>query len=346
MLSHSTRRAFLAAGTLLLSLPALPLGALAEDAPKLETTTIRYQSSTGADISPLELADALGYLKPITLERVGDVQGGPANLQAAATGQTDIASAFNGAVLNIVAAGAPLVAVVSWRGTNELTSPGLYALDNGQINNARDLIGKKVGVNTLGANQEAVTDLYLAKNGLTQDEIKQVTFVPLPTPNVEQTLRNGQISAASLGFTFRDAALARGGIKALARNVDLLGTYNDNTGVLRADFIAKNPNTTKHLVAGLAKAIAWSQEREKANKRGDVVEVYTKYLESKGRGNQTAPLKYWQSLGIETEGGWIKKQDFAMWVEWLNSRGEVDANSLNLAKVYTNDFNPYWKGQD
>ncbi len=110
MLSHPTRRAFLAAGTLLLSLPAFPVDALAEDAPKLETTIIRYQSSTGADISPLELADALGYLKPITLERVGDVQGGPANLQAAATGQTDIASAFNGAVLNIVAAGAR-----SWR---------------------------------------------------------------------------------------------------------------------------------------------------------------------------------------------------------------------------------------
>lgn len=320
--------------------------AIAEEAPKLEVSSIRYQSSTGADISPLELADALGYLSPLKLERVGDVQGGPAALQATATGQTDIASAFNGAVLNIAAAGAPLTAVVSWRGTNELTSPGLYALDNGEINNARDLIGKKVGVNTLGANQEAVTDIYLAKGGLSQDEIKQVTFVPLPTPNVEQALRNKQISAASLGFTFRDAALERGGIKALSRNVDLIGTYNDNTGVLRKDFIAKNPNATRHLVEGIAKAIAWTQEREKEGRRADAIDIYTKYLESQGRGGQTAPLKYWQSLGIATEGGWIKKQDFEMWVSWLDSRGEVDAKSLDLAQLYTNEFNPYWKGTE
>ncbi|WGD32263.1 ABC transporter substrate-binding protein [Ancylobacter sp. WKF20] len=330
----------------LISVSCLTSDASSQNAPKLETTVIRYQSSTGSDISPLELADALGYLAPITLERVGDVQGGPANLQSTATGQTDIASAFNGAVLNIVAAGAPLTAVVSWRGTNELTSPGLYALDNGQINNARDLIGKKIGVNTLGANQEAVSSIYLARGGLSQEEIKQVTFVPLPTPNVEQTLRNGQISAASLGFTFRDAALARGGIKALARNVDLLGSYNDNTGVLRNDFIAKNPNTTKHLVAAIARAIAWSQQKEKEDKRAEVVEVYSKYLESKGRANQLAPLKYWQSLGIETEGGWIKRQDFAMWIDWLNSRGEVDGSKLDLSKIYSNAFNPYWKGAE
>ncbi|WP_453602455.1 ABC transporter substrate-binding protein, partial [Streptomyces sp. NPDC055722] len=201
-------------------------------------------------------------------------------------------------------------------------------------------------VNTLGANQEAVTDIYLAKGGLTQDEIKQVTFVPLPTPNVEQALRNKQISAASLGFTFRDAALERGGIKALSRNVDLIGTYNDNTGVLRKDFIAKNPNATRHLVEAIAKAIAWTQEREKAGKRDEVISVYTKYLESHGRGGQAAPLKYWQSLGIATEGGWIKKEDFEMWVAWLDSRGEVDAKSLDLAQIYTNQFNPYWKGTE
>ncbi|MEP7456157.1 ABC transporter substrate-binding protein [Phyllobacterium sp. SB3] len=313
---------------------------LAENQIGLEVESIRYQSSTGSDISPLELADALGYLKPLKLERVGDVQGGPAALQATATGQSDIAAAFNGAVLNIVAAGAPLTAVVSWRGTNELTTPGLYALDNGEINSARDLIGKKIGVNTLGANQEAVADIYLAKGGLTQDEIKQVTFVPLPTPNVEQSLRNKQISAASLGFTFRDAALARGGIKALTRNVDLIGVYSDNTGVMRNDFVAKNPNATRHLVAGIAKAIAWTQEREK-NRREEVIDVYTKYLEREGRGGQAAPLKYWQSLGIATEGGWIKKSDFEMWVAWLDSRGEVDAKSIDLSKIYTNQFNPY-----
>jgi ABC-type nitrate/sulfonate/bicarbonate transport system substrate-binding protein len=324
----------------------LASGMAAADEPKLEVSTLRYQSSSGADISPLELADALGYLKPLTLNRLGDVQGGPAALQATATGQTDISSAFNGAVLNIIAAGAPLTAVVGWRGTNVETSPGLFVLDNGKVNSARDLIGSKVGVNTLGANQEAVADIYLAKNGLSRDEIKKVTFVPLPTPNVEQALRNNQIGAGSLGLTFRSAAEARGGVKPLFLNVDLIGTYTDNTGVLRNDFIKKNPNATRHLVTAIARAIAWAQERENDQHRDEVIALMTKYLENTGRPYLADQLKLWRSLGIATNGGWIKKDDFNMWVDWLDSRGEIDARSFKLETAYTNAFNPYWPGQE
>jgi ABC-type nitrate/sulfonate/bicarbonate transport system substrate-binding protein len=313
----------------------------------LEVTTIRYLSSAGADVSPLELADALGYLVPLTLDRRGDVQGGPAALQAAATGQTDIAAAFNGAVLNVIAAGAPLTAVIAWRGTNNETSPGVYVLDDSPIRQPRDLIGQKVGVNTLGANQEAVTDIYLAKNGVSQDEIGQVMFVPLPPPNLEQALRNREIGAANLGFTLRDVALAHGGIRPLFRNVDMIGVYNDNSGVLRSDFIRKNPNTTRHLVAALAKAIAWAQERETDDRRHEVIDVCRKYLEARGRGSETGPLSHWRSLGIATQGGWIKHEDFTMWVDWLDSRGEIDAKALDVSSIYTNVFNPYSAaGQD
>lgn len=333
---------------------AVTLGALATTArdarateapPELEIEVIRYLSSSGSDVNPLEIADALGYLAPLRLERLGDVQGGPANLQALATGQVDIASAFNGAVLNIVGAGAPLTAVVSWRGTNEVTSPGIYALEDGDISEARDLIGKGIGVNTLGANQEAVSNIFLAKGGLSREEIRQVAFIPLPTANLEQALRNGQVAAVSLGFTFRDAALARGGIKALARNVDLLGVYNDNTGVLRTAFIEENPNTTRHLVGAIARAIAWIQERETEERQPEVVEFYRAWLTENGRGDHTAPLDYWLSLGIGTEGGWIREREFTMWIDWLDARGEIDASALDISKVYTNEFNPFWNGQ-
>jgi ABC-type nitrate/sulfonate/bicarbonate transport system substrate-binding protein len=346
-MSISTKRLHRLAGAaaaILLAATAAP----AAEAPAptdLEVSTIRYLSSSGSDVNPVELADALGYLAPLKLERLGDSQGGPASLQALATGQTDIASAFNGAIINIVAAGAPLTSVVSWRGTNEQTSPGLYVLQNSGIKSARDLIGKSIGVNTLGANQEAVSNIFLSKGGLSREEIKQVTYVPLPTPNLEQALRNGQVAAVSLGFSFRDAALARGGIEPLVRNVDLLGTYSDNTGVLSNAFIEKNPKTTRHLVAGIAKAIAWAQAREKESKREEVIDLYRQYLTDTGRGDGLAPLDYWQSLGIATDGGWIRHEEFAMWIDWLDSRGEVDAKSLDLKKFYTNAFNPFWDGQ-
>ena len=82
-------------------------------------TTIRYQSYAGA-VDPLQLADALGYLDGLKLEKVGDTTGGPMSLQALASRQTDIgASAFFGAITQLVATGVPIKAVVPSYGTRE-----------------------------------------------------------------------------------------------------------------------------------------------------------------------------------------------------------------------------------
>src|ERR1700743_1874078 len=71
-----------------------------------ETTTIRYQAAAGT-ISPLEIADALGYLGDLQIKSVGDVTGGPESIQAVATGQADISSiAFDGSIVKAIAAGA------------------------------------------------------------------------------------------------------------------------------------------------------------------------------------------------------------------------------------------------
>ena len=82
------------------------------------TTTIRYQSSQGS-VDVLQFADALGYLKGIKLKKVGDVTGGPQSLQALASNQIDIgASAFFGAIAQLVATGVPIEAVVATSGSN------------------------------------------------------------------------------------------------------------------------------------------------------------------------------------------------------------------------------------
>ena len=50
----------------------------------------------------------------------------------------------------------------------------------------RTLIGKKVGMNTMGAHAEIVLREYLKQNGLTDEEIEQVTMVVIPPVNAEQ----------------------------------------------------------------------------------------------------------------------------------------------------------------
>src|SRR6478609_4837368 len=113
-----------------------------------ETLELRYQGFAGIVTYP-ELAEDLGFLAPIKLNYVGNTISGPQDIQSVVTGDTDYGGAFNGAVIKLLAAKAPIKAVVGYYGTDENTFAGYYVLADSPIKTARDLIGKKVAVNTL-----------------------------------------------------------------------------------------------------------------------------------------------------------------------------------------------------
>src|SRR5690242_5290507 len=138
-----------------------------------ETLELRYQGSVGAVTFP-ELAEELGYLSPLKLAWIGNTISGPQDIQAAATGQTDFGGAFNGAIVKLAAAKAPIKAVIGYYGSDKDSYVGYFVADGSPIKGPRDLIGKKIGVNTLGAHLEAVVKEYLKRGGLTPEEIKQV----------------------------------------------------------------------------------------------------------------------------------------------------------------------------
>jgi len=198
--------------------------------------TIRYQGYQGSVNLP-ELAKALGYLDDVKLKYVGTVQGGPQSIAALVSNQVDYGAAFNGAIAQIASTGAPIKSVISYYGSNGPVNSSLLVKDDGGVKSARDLIGKKVAVNTLGANAEAVLDTYLAKGGLSQDEIKKVTLVPLPGINEEAALREGKVEAAYLFGALKDSALSRPGLRTLVTDTDLVGPYNGGSIVMRDQFI-------------------------------------------------------------------------------------------------------------
>ena len=199
-------------------------------------TVVRYQSYAGA-VDPLQLADALGELEGIELERLGDVTGGPQSLQAVASNQTDIsANAVYGAIAQLVASGAPIKAVVPSYGSNEVSNQKLAVLEESDITEAEDFIGKKIAVNTLGANAEALLDTWFEKEGLTSEEIKKVTLVPLPPLNTAQALKAGQVDAASIGIGQLKAANEAVPLKTIVKDTDVVGEYNGGGFTLRDDF--------------------------------------------------------------------------------------------------------------
>jgi ABC-type nitrate/sulfonate/bicarbonate transport system substrate-binding protein len=300
--------------------------------------TIRYQSSAGA-LSLLELADHLGYLKPLRIKAVGTTISGPQDIQSAATNQTDIGSAFNGAVVKLIQAGAPIKAVISSYGEDAKTFNGYYVKADSPIRSARDLIGKKVGMNTLGAHYEAVLQTWLKKNGLSDAEVKQVQEVVLPPVNTEQAIRAGQIDAGTLGDVLQDKALARGGLRRLFSDYDLFGTFTAGTYVLRKKFIEDNPKSARTLVSGLAKAIDWLQ----THPREEVVKTAIAIAQERGRPDDVPTLKYWKSPGIGQKGGVIDPKDIQRWISWLEDQKQIPKGSVNVADTYTNDLNSYAK---
>src|SRR4051812_7229943 len=175
------------AGAVLAAAALAGCGSSSGSAGGKEVTELRYQGSVGTVTLP-ELAENLGYLGNVKLKWIGNTISGPQDIQAATTGDTDFGGAFNGAIVKLAAAKAPIKAVIGYYGSNEQTFNGFYVLNESPIRTARDLIGKKIGMNTLGAHHEAVLKTYLTRNGLTDAEIKEVEPVVVPPVNIEQSL--------------------------------------------------------------------------------------------------------------------------------------------------------------
>lgn len=301
-----------------------------------ETLELRYQGSVGAVTFP-EFAEELGYLGPIKLKWIGNTVSGPQDIQAAATGQTDFGGAFNGAIVKLATAKAPIKAVIGYYGSDEDSYIGYFVPDGSPIKGPRDLIGKKIGVNTLGAHLEAVLKEYLKRGGLTPDEIKQVELVVVPPVNTEQALRQGQIDVAALSGILRDKALQRGGIHPLFKDIDLFGPFTAGSVVLTEKFIRQNPNTTKKFVEAFARAVEWTQ----THSREEVVAKAKQIIAERKRNEDTTAIDFWKSSGVANKGGVIDAKEFQTWIDWLEREGEIKKGQVKAEDLFTNAYNPF-----
>lgn len=299
-----------------------------------EVVELRYMAAPG-NVSPIELAEDLGYLAPLKLNYVSSTTSGPQSIQAVVTGDVDVGSAFNGAVLKLIAAGAPIRAVVGSYGVDPEIWGGYYVLEGSPIKSARDLLGKKVAVNTVGAHQEFALKEYLLRHGLSQEEIKQVMLVSLPPINVEQALRQGHVDVSVLTSVYRDVALERGGLRLLFSDLELFGPFTAGSYVLKTAFIAQHPEAARRFVEGVGKALDWSRD----NPREQVQRRFTDIIFKRKRNENAALVKYWRSYGVAGRHGRIEPKDFQIWIDWMVRSGELRAGQLTSTDVFTNQLN-------
>ncbi|GAA4847769.1 ABC transporter substrate-binding protein [Saccharopolyspora rosea] len=297
---------------------------------------VRYQGWSG-EVLWHELAADLGLLGDLRLDWIGNTTSGPQDIQATVTGDTDIGGAFNGSILRLAAAGAPIRAVISYYGSDALTNVGYYVLQDSPVRGARDFIGASVGMNTIGAHHQDVLSIYLRRGGLSDAEIRDVQPVVVPPVSSEQALRSGQLDVSTMSDPISDKARTRGGIRAVFTDHQLLGPFSAGCYVLRDDFAAANPTTARTLVGGIARAIRWAQTRP----REQVVARFQDIIRRRRRNEDTDTIRYWRSTGIAGAGGLIAAREFEIWLERLTTQGVIAPGSVDVSRIHTNEFNPF-----
>jgi ABC-type nitrate/sulfonate/bicarbonate transport system substrate-binding protein len=309
-------------------------GLVAKKALQPEITTINYETYPGT-LDFAELAKQLGYLPQLTLNPVGTVTGGPAMIQAVATGQTVYGHAGNTSIISAVAAGANLVSVLTYGGVNSRNSTAYYVLDSSSVRKPAQLENQKVALNTLGAIDQAAIDQFLSTGKLTKSEIASVQLVLAPTTTAAEALENGDVAAAPL-TTAQAASLSN--VRLLFNSYQLYGNIDDDEYVMNKEFVKEYPNTTHILVSAMAKALVWAQTHQLKQVRAE----YVAYLDAHNRPDEVPYMQnFYEGAAVNTHGGVIVAKDFTYWLTWMKRFGFLTDTSLKASSLYTNKFNPY-----
>lgn len=286
-----------------------------------ETVTLRHLSSHGS-VSPHELAEALGYFEGtgIELDNVGYAGGGPESLFALASGSVDIGSAATSAVVNSIAGGNAFVAAYPSNGINENVQSIFYVLEDSPIKSVADIAGKTIAVNTLGAHLD-----YTIREALYQQDLPQnaANLVVVPGPQLEQTLRSGQVDIAAMGYwqsTFNGVLVENGGVRPIFDDTDILGEIAGGFVVLRRDFIEQHPEAAKTFVEQSARAADWSRENPE-----EAREELARILEERGENPDIA--QYWVGFGLR-EGAKATERDLQFWIDVLVREGTLAEGQL------------------
>lgn len=300
--------------------------ALSGSAYAAEEVKFRYLASQGG-LSAHEFAAELGYFDGtgITIENVGYATGGPASLIALASGDVEIGSAATSAVLNSIIGGNDFVAAYPSNGINEEVQSIFYVLEDSPIRNIKDIAGKTIAVNTLGAHLDYTIREALHSVDLPSDAANQIV---VPGPQLEQVLRSGQVDVSAFGYwqtTFEGAAKQKGGLRAIFDDTDVLGEIAGGFIVLRRDFIDKHPDAAKVFVEQSERALDYAREHPEETKK-----IFAKALAERGENPDIA--QFFRGYGVRP-GGKAVERDLQFWIDVLVREGKLKEGQLSANQI-------------
>ena len=281
----------------------------------------------------------------VKLETVNSIQssGGTTTLQAVLADNIDVCteSAWP-PYLNIVARGGnvkALLGIAVSTKDNEGGTQGVLVLDDSSIHTIKDLAGKRIAVNVLGAEADYVIRLFLKKNGLS---ISQVELVSAPTEKHEQLLRTRQVDAAYILRVYYDLAVANGGVRQIpgTTNYETKGESVMSALGFRSDFIEKHPDAVRKYLRAydISRRIIFNEfQKDPERVRKAFADI------SVEKGSNPLLAKYFRATLWTPDYPFIADKDVQWWLDRFVEDGLLKPGQLKPSDIYTQEFTPQYK---
>ncbi|MEI7788951.1 MAG: ABC transporter substrate-binding protein [Chlorobiaceae bacterium] len=280
----------------------------------------------------------------VKLDLISTIQssGGTTALQALLANNIDVCSESAWPpYINIVARGGKIKALLGITVStkdNEAGRQGLLVLEDSRIHTIKDLVGKRIAVNVLGAEADYVIRLFLKKNGLS---ISQVELVSVPLEKQEQMLRSRQVDAACIGRVYYDLTLENGGVRQIpgTTNFETKGETVASALGFRNDFIENHPDAVKRYLRAydVTRRIIYNEFQKDPER---VRKAYADISLEKGSNPRLA--KYFRATLWTPDYPFIADKDVQWWLDRFVEDGLLKPGQLKPSDIYTNEFNPLY----
>ncbi|WP_062301605.1 ABC transporter substrate-binding protein [Demequina subtropica] len=260
------------------ALGVLALAACSSDSPAETTTSPATEPTTGdtAMEEPMEITDVTVGLIPIL--DVGPIylgvekgffeeeglnlslelaQGGAFIIPSVSQGDYEFGFSNVTSLILATANGVGLEAVgpgASTNGTEEDMAAVLTTADSG-ISSAKDLEGKKVGVNALANVNTATINQMVRDDG---GDPTTITYVELPFPDIVPAIVSGDIDAGQVVEPFRTAGVNQDLVSIGSNFLAMSPTFMIAEYFTSSDYAAENPEVVAAFEAALAKSFEYA----------------------------------------------------------------------------------------
>jgi NitT/TauT family transport system substrate-binding protein len=231
----------------------------------LEKTDLVVGTVPVLGVAPLYIAIEKGYFKAEGLNVEARIfPSGAISLPAMIKGEIDLVFSNYISLYKAQAEGAGKLRIIAEGSSSAPNSFGLYVMPNSPIREAKDLGGKKIGVNARGNIATVLTNESLKSAGV---DITTLNYVDVPFPEMGAALQRGDIDAAFFPEPFITVNSASLGIN---RIVDAgVGTvdglpmdgYSGTEG-----WVKQHPNTAEAFARAIQKASADAANRSETEK--------------------------------------------------------------------------------